>query len=217
MGQPALKIVDNEINLDDILSGAEKEKKTAKSKVPEIELPLEQRLKVDKIRTLKAEIDNNETELELLFNDVLKSAEQERNKMLSNNGYFSSVKVYGTNGESIIISWKDKYNKIPLQNYNELKELLSSNTDNYFEKKMTIKVKEEIAEQDLKELILLIGADKFSKFFEVERWIEPTSKYTFEKHLFDEKIREKLDLIVKQYKPALKTKWGEKNGEVSLF
>lgn len=190
-------------NLESILGSAEKEKKT-KSKVQEVNLSLEHKVKVDKMIELKTNITNNETELDLLFQEILSILEKERNNLIAKNGYFSSIKVSGTNGGNIIVSWKDKYSKIPIQNYDDLKALFDGNLDSYFAKKMTITVKQEISENDLIELISLIGAERFAKYFEVERWIEPTSKFTYEKHLLDENIKNKVELIVKQHKPSLK-------------
>ena len=198
---PALATKKKEVfDLNSILSTASVSKdKKAASKVPVLSVPKETEALVTEIRGLKDEIDSLKSMFEL--------KEAELREKLCMSGYVSSVKIPDSENLSVLLSWKDAYTKIAMDATAMIQDIVGDEKyPQFFQPDMTITVKD-VSEGALTELIKAVGADRFAEYFEVDRSLKPTSRYTTEYFVaFTGEQREKLSQYVRQYKPALKTK-----------
>ncbi|MFH1564056.1 MAG: hypothetical protein ABIF11_11680 [Nitrospirota bacterium] len=194
------------INVMDVLNQATVKPETkGKSKVPILTVNEDTMQLAGEIRDLKAQIDSLKSQFETKEAEILAQVTPERERLCKLD-YQSSIKVPDLNGMTILISWKDQYTKIPIDTEQNIKQIIDGKYQDYFEPEMQITVKKEALTEDaLKELITKIGVSEFSKFFDVERWIKPTSRYTREQFaVFTPEQRQALTMYVKQYKPAIK-------------
>jgi hypothetical protein len=203
----ALKKKKEEFSLDDILSSAQTTKeKSSSTKVPILTVSKETQEKVSRIRELKDQLDSLTSEFEVVSAEVIEEIDSLRMDVLKKQGYSSSVKVPDSKGMSIMLSWSANYSKVPIDNKDALKLIAKDRFEGFFGTEIVIKVKD-VSEESLKELVSTVGPEQFARFFEVERWIKPTKRYTEEfVTAFTDAEREKLSAIVKQYKPSIKVK-----------
>ncbi len=194
-------------DINDVLAGATTEKpKATASKVPVLATPdKELQEKATRIREIKEQLDSLESELDVLASEVTETVEPLRAEIIKAKGYNSSVKIPDTNGMYLTLTWLAKYSKTPLDNKGTLENILGEDYGNYIDQRMVIKVKD-VSENSLKDLIASVGAERFSQFFEVERWLEPTRRYTEEFYTALDRVRQQLAGIIRQYKPSIKTK-----------
>lgn len=205
MAKPKVKEV-GKLDIDAVLGSASKPEKTKKSAIPVLEVSSTVEKDVDKIRELKEQIDSLQTVLDMKFAELLGVVKKDREEICKRE-YVSSVKVPGSVDETITIVWKHAYSKVELERETELKQIVGARYGEYFARKAKIEIKEGISDEALMELIQAIGIDKFREHFDVERWIAPLQRYTTEYYnVFSAEEREKLEEIVRQYKPSLKTK-----------
>lgn len=197
---------EKEMDLEAVLNTATKEKKSTKSTIPVVTVPEAVAKEVDVLRELKEQLESIQTMIDLKSAELVKVVSPQRAKICKQE-YTSSLKIAGTKGETITLTWKDAYSKVDVDHESDIKDIISDRYTEFFSKEMQIKAKDDISEQDLKDLIGAIGATKFTQYFEVERWIAPVKRYTTEFfNAFTTEEREKLSEIVRQYKPSLKTK-----------
>ena len=197
---------EKEMDLEAVLNTATKEKKSTKSTIPVVTVPEAVAKEVDVLRELKEQLESTQTMIDLKSAELVKVVSPQREKICKQE-YTSSLKIAGTKGETITLTWKDAYSKVDVDHESDIKDIISDRYSEFFTKDMQIKAKEDISEQDLKDLIGSIGATKFTQYFEVERWIAPVKRYTTEFfNAFTAEEREKLSEVVHQYKPSIKTK-----------
>lgn len=197
---------EKEMDLEAVLNTATKEKKSTKSTIPVVTISEVVAKEVDVLRELKEQLESIQTMIDLKSAELIKVVSPQREKICKQE-YTSSIKLAGTKGETITLTWKDAYSKVDVDHESDIKDIISDRYVEFFKKEMQIKAKDDISEQDLKDLIGAIGATKFTQYFEVERWIAPVKRYTTEFfNTFTAEEREKLSEIVRQYKPSLKTK-----------
>ncbi len=204
----ALKKKKEEFSLDDILSSAQttKEKSSSSTKVPILTVSKETQAKAARIRELKEQLDSLTSEFEVASSEMIEEIDSLRSDILRKQGYSSSVKVPDSKGMSIMLSWSANYSKVPIDNKDALKLIAKDRFEGFFGTEIVIKVKD-VSEESLKELVSTVGPEQFARFFEVERWIKPTKRYTEEFFTsFNDSERERLSAIVKQYKPSIKVK-----------
>jgi hypothetical protein len=203
----ALKKKKEEFSLDDILSSAQTTKeKSSSTKVPILTVPKETQEKASRIRELKDQLDSLTSEFEVVSAEVVEEINLLRADILRKQGYSSSVKIPDSKGMSIMLSWSANYSKVPIDNKDALKLIAKDRFEGCFGTEIVIKVKD-VSEESLKDLIATVGPEQFARFFEVERWIKPTKRYTEEFFTaFTDAERERLSAIVKQYKPSIKVK-----------
>jgi len=194
-------------NLDDILDSATVSKTTKdKSKVPVITVDDKVKELVTEVRRLKAELDSAESMFKLREKELLDLVIPERERLCLNMGYVSSVKVPSVDNLSVRISWKDQYTKIGLETVPMIEGIIKDRFQQFFTTDMTITVKNN-SQSALNELIQAIGPARFREFFEVQKIIKPSPRYTTEFFTaFNEEERQQLSLVVHQYKPAISTK-----------
>jgi hypothetical protein len=191
------------MNLDNVLDSASKKVgKAKKSNIPEL-LPDEQTQEnLLSYKLIREEIDSATAKMKGLAEEILAVAVEMKEKYCKENGFVKSIKLEDKNGDNATIVWSDWYSKIDLALKGEIENLVG-NYEKYFQTNMNITVKD-VSEADLKELIKRVGEKDFSKFFSVERWISPTSKYTEDFHSLPNK--EELRGLVVQRTPSIKVK-----------
>lgn len=193
-----------QFDINSVLAGAETKKEKSNSKIPVLKAEQDLKELASKYRELQEQITSLKSEQEIVASELIAKAEIERER-LCNGNYYASVKIPDTNGLSLTLSWKHQYSKIALEKQIAIEDILNTNIDGYLELQMEIKVKDN-SENSLRELISLVGVEKFAHFFEVERWLYPTENYTRNFFSFSPEQREKLTEIIKQYKPAIKVR-----------
>ena len=192
-------------DLDSVLGGAAKAPTTkSKSKTPIIEVPPEIQEKAARLRQIVEQMDSLESEQGKLEAEVIPVVDAARLE-LCRKGYVGSVKFAGSDGLYVGFSWKDQYSKIDPAHEGELRQATGDGYDRYFEKGVKITTKQNTPEK-LRELIQLVGPDRFAEFFSVEQWLMPTKAYTEESYRLSDEAQAALALFVRQYKPTLRTK-----------
>lgn len=200
------KKIQKEVDINSILSSAVKGETKTKSTIPVVGTSETVAKNVDKIRELKEQLDSIQTMLDLKTAELVESVKKDR-EILCRQNYTSSIKVAGTKGTTVTLTWKDAYSKIGTENELTLRGIVSEKYDDLFMKKTKIEVKDEISEEKLSDLIKAVGPEKFKEYFSVEQHITPKSRYTTEYFvILSKEQRDKLETVVKQYKPSLKTK-----------
>ena len=193
-------------DVNSIISGAAKPKTNgSKSKVPEISVPPETQELMTEVRKIKEEIESLESIFSMKEAQLIERVSPIREDLCL-QGYISSIKIPDTENRLSTLSWKDAYSKVDIGNAETLSNIIGSKYPEYFATQLNITVRD-TSEGSLSELIQLVGPEQFAKFFEVERHIKPTSRYTTEFFTaFKPEERIALKSIVRQYKPALKVK-----------
>jgi len=201
-----LKKKKEEFSIDDVLSTAAVTKeKSSSSKVPVLTVAKDLQEKAARIREIKDQLDSLSSEYDVLSSEIVEGIEPLRAGLIRKQGYLSSVKIPDSKGMIVGVTWSSSYTKVPLEMKETLQGILGERYDGYFAQKLVIKVKD-VGEDALKELIVTVGPEQFSRFFEVDRWIEPTKRYTEEFYTTLDKDRGKLAPLVKQYKASIKVK-----------
>lgn len=198
------KEVEAEVSLDDILSGATTEKKSGStSKVPVLQIDEDTKKLVKEIREIKEEMDNIEAQFKLKEAELIEKVKPLREKICQ-QAFTSSIKIPSSDNLSILMSWKHAYSKVKMDMKAALDTMTGGRFSEFFAVKMEITTRSN-DENSLKELIGLVGKENFPRFFNVERWIAPTERYTSEFFTaFEPKHRAELSAAVRQYKPAIK-------------
>jgi len=192
------------MTINDVLKTAEIKKTNGngKSKILMLKVSDEVAISASRLRELKTELDSIKAEYGMVEEDFLSEVIKAKEILMKDVGWIPTVKVPDTTGGSVTVIWSHSYSKIPIDNEELLKENVP-NYDNYFEQKTEIKVKD-VTENTLSELINLVGAENFSRFFEVERWISPTEKFTEDSWKIPS--MDNLTGIIKQKKPSVRVK-----------
>lgn len=192
------------MTLNDVLKTAEVKKNgNGKTKIPIIDVPDKVAITASRIKELKAEMDSLKAEYGIVEEEFLAEVGKNKEMFMKDFGWVPSVKIRDYQGGYVTVVWSHAYSKIPTDYEETLKENVP-NYDNYFKEKTTIKVKD-VTENTLTELINLVGAENFARFFEVERWIEPTEKFTEDSWKMKEAMSN-LTGIIMQKKPSVRVR-----------
>lgn len=191
-------------DVNSIIAGAAKPKTNgSKSKVPEVPVPPETQELLTEVRKLQEEIKSLKNICEMKEAQLIERVAPIREDLCL-QGYVSSIKMADTENRFSTLSWKDAYSKVDVGNSESLAQIVGSKYPEFFTTALNITVKD-TSEDALQELISLVGPEQFARFFEVERNIKPTPRYTTEFFTaFKPEERTALRQIVIQYKPALK-------------
>jgi hypothetical protein len=103
-------------------------------------------------------------------------AEEARRKICMDTGnYASSVKIKA-GGETITMSTKNAYSKIPTEQAPQLDEIFGEDKDKFFKEKMTIALTDAAMndEEIVNKLVEAVGAENLAKYFDIKQFIEPT-------------------------------------------
>jgi len=159
-----------------------------------------------RLKEASIQLEQTKTEVAVLQNELLQKVETFYKDALKRS-FHSSIRVKGTGAEdSILITWKSAYSKVPYEYKDKLKELTGKHFDTMFEPKREITVKDTLSKEKLEELVNLIGPEKIKEFFNIELNIAPTDEFSKTRYIrLDDQTNTKLDEIVKQYRPTLKT------------
>ena len=196
-------------SLDDVLASAtvKKEAKSS-SKVPVLDVPESVKATASRLRQLKEIIENATTEFDSLSADMVEAIEPMRAELITRQGFLSSVKVPDAAGMLVGVSWSSNYSKVPLDAAASIIEAIGDErTETFFSNELVITVKKDVSQDGLKDLIASVGPERFAQFFDVERWLKPTKRYTEEWYsAFTEEERAALSPIVRQYEPSIKVR-----------
>jgi hypothetical protein len=196
------------MDLDSVLDSASTKKEgSKKSNIPTVKAGEELREIVTSYKEVQQKIESLTAKLKDMGETIIANALEEKEKYMIETGTFiKSVKIpTSKKDETVTVVWSDWYSKIPLDAKEEIQNNFPDNYDSYFETNRSIKVKD-VTEDDLKELIKRVGKDDFAKFFEVERWISPKTRFTEDQHKLPKDVRYNLNGLVKQKTPSIKTK-----------
>jgi hypothetical protein len=195
-------------DLDSVLSSAAAPADSkSKSKVPVLTVSPDVQAKAKRLRELHAEIESLTSMFETISTEVVEAVSPLREN-LCKSGYVSSVKIPDGAGSSIGMSWTDSYSKIDLANRDAIMAVVGDQFGDFFRLDKEIKVKGEIPDEMLRELVEAVGSARFAEFFEVKRWLKPTTRYTQESLVtFTPEQRQQLGQAgVRQYKASIKCK-----------
>jgi len=193
------------MGVNDILKKAAASKKP-KASTDMIEIPVapglltSHKIKYDAAKAAKADLELSEEEL-------LNAIKPHYVESLKGR-YVNSARLSEDNIEATV-SWKDAYSKIPTENADEIKGLVGDKFNDYFREVNEIVVKEEVAgnEKLLEELITAVGPDTFSKYFDVDQKLVPTTRFTQERYReLAPEVNTQLDVNVRQYKASVRMK-----------
>jgi len=125
---------------------------------------------------------------------------------LCRHAYQSALKIPTVDNLSVTVVWTSQYNKIPGSKAAVIMGTVGDKQyADYFKSCFTLKVKDDLNEDDLNELIQLLGEEKFMKWFESEEVIKPTERFVHDHVTMDKKTKEAVALAgVNQNKPAIK-------------
>jgi hypothetical protein len=193
-------------SLDDILASAQTAKQPkSSSKTSVADVPKEVQAKAARIREISEQLDSLKTEFESLSAELVDDLEPVREAYIRRNGYTSTLKVPDGKGLSVSVGWSSMYSKVTLDKTDQLTLIVGDELADYFTKEMEIKVKD-VSEESLRDLIQSVGQERFAQFFDVDRWLKPTKRYTEDFYRFEPEQREQLRGLVRQYKASIKAK-----------
>lgn len=186
-------------NVMDFLKGAAKKESAPKTKVTTYEVPEEITTKATRMWEIKQSLTELEAEWDMLKADLMDGIEPIRLSHLKSSGYHASARIGTNNGHWVVISYSDRYMKIPADNEDALRALTGSDYDSLFSLRNDIKVRSDLSQDELQIIVERIGYEDFVKYFDVSLSIKPTPKFTQEKHnLFKSDKLLAIGSIVKQ-------------------
>jgi hypothetical protein len=190
------------MTLDDVLKNAEVKKENGKSKSKVIVLNVDDSIQqsVALYRTLDEQAKSLKTQQKVVKDAIIEKILPIREELMNKQGYQSSVRVPSIDGKSVTAVWSHSYSDIPMELKSQLEELVDDYSK-YFATTTEIRVKD-CSNETVGRLIELVGAERFGEFFEVDRNIVPTERYTEEFHKLEN--RELLTTLIKQREPSLK-------------
>jgi len=203
MGEPAVKF-----DVNSVLNGAKKTD-AKKSSVKDMAVDSATQQLAQEVARYDGDKKNAEAGLKTKKAELYNVINPIRLAMIRQFGYGSSFKIGLEDSKSLIMSWKHQYSKIPLEAEDALRrEFAESYDEYYFIERMSIKIKESQYTQEGLTRLMQGGltADNFAEICEVERWIEPTERYTQDYPTFSEERRKVCDQYISQYAPAYKVK-----------
>lgn len=169
-------------NVMDFLKGAAKKEPASKSKVTTYQVSDDLKDKATRMWQIKQAQTELEAEWDALKADMMQGLEPVRFVALKSEGYHASGRIATLNDHWVIVSYSDRYEKIPADNEEILRNLVGKDYDSLFELRNDIKVRSDLSEAELTSIVEAIGYDNFVKYFDVRLSIKPTTKYTQEKH-----------------------------------
>lgn len=169
-------------NVMDFLKGAAKKEPSTKTKITTYEIPEDLKDKATRMWKIKQQMTELDSEWDVLKADLIQKLEPIRFVALKSEGYHASARIPTLNDHWVILSYMDKYEKIPADQEDVLREVIGKDFDSLFQLRNDIKVRSDLSEAELSSIVERIGYDDFIKYFDVKLSIKPTSRYTQEKH-----------------------------------
>ncbi len=194
----------------DINAVLDKSKKTDKkeSSVQAMSVDTDTQATAEELALYIKELKNAEAGKATAIDNLLAVILPVRAGMIRQFGYGSSFKIGLSTGKDLIASWKHQYSKIPTEADELLRKEFDADMEFYFIEKMAISVKQEaMTDQHLENMMTgKLTPEDFPNYFEVQRWLVPTERYTHEYVRFSEERKLVCDRVIKQYAPAFKVK-----------
>jgi len=195
------------IDVNSILKGARKAETASKSKVPVIETTQEVKELAAEVRKLKDEVDSSTTLYEAKSADLV-SAVTPLWEKLCLTGYQSSLKVPTPEGTLVGVTFSSNWIKISPDREETISGIVGEKYERYFNAVNVIKVKGDLSNERLTDLIKRVGPEDFGEFFEVESQIKPTDAFKVERFSLPQDVQDRLrdEAGVRPYKPSIKVR-----------
>ena len=155
--------------------------KKSKSVVQEVELDE----RVDRYCGLAETLKTTKTEMKVLGGEIAGELEGKRMN--------TSIRALH-NGLSLLISWTSRFQEIPLEAEGELRDIMGARYNSLIEPKNSIKVRDNVSNEQLSELLELVGKERFLDLFEVKQVLKPTEE--FDERDFPLEIRDFVKRVV---------------------
>ena len=159
------------------------------------------------IKDLKVDIENQTSILDLKGAELISKVKPLRDKYIKEKEYVSSVKVPTIDETCLTVVFASNYINCGPENEDSIVNLIGKDRyENYFNVTNTIKVKSDLSNEMLEELIKKVGPSKFAEYFDVTTNIKPNERFQKEQLFnFTEDELDELELVgVKAYKPSIK-------------
>ena len=156
--------------------------KTAKRTTVQ-ELELDER--VDQYCQLAETLKTAKTEMKVLGSEITGNLEEKRVN--------TSIRALH-NGLSLLISWTSRFQEIPVEAEGELRDIMGARYNSLIEPKNSIKVKDNVSNEQLSELLELVGKERFLDLFEVKQVLKPTEE--FDERDFPPEIRDFVKRVI---------------------
>ena len=191
--------------LQDLLRKAAKpEEPKTKSKTPVLTVEDTTKELATEVRKAKNALDSAKTMFDEKSMKLLNTISAARAE-LCRREYQSAVRIPTIDNLSVTIVWTSQYNKIPGSAADAIMGAVGDKYAEYFTSKFALKVKDDLNEGDLTDLVQLLGEERFMKWFESEEIIKPTPRFVSDHVLMDPQSQEAVALAgVKQNKPSIK-------------
>jgi hypothetical protein len=197
------------ININDVLKGARKPDGPAKSKVAVIDASKELQTLASEVRTLKDEVDSSTALYEAKSAELIATVTPAWESLCASGGYQSSLKVPTPDGVFVGVTFSSNWLKISPDVEDKIAEIVGDDEyGRYFNTVNVIKVKGDLANDRLADLIERVGAEDFANFFEVESVIKPTENFKTEQFRLAPEVRSRLrdEAGVRPYKPSIRVR-----------
>jgi len=196
------------INVNDILKGARKTETAAKSKVPVIEASQNLKELAAEVRKLKDEVDSSTALFEARSAELIATVTPTWESLCSSSGYQSSLKIPTPDGTLVGVTFSSMWTKISPDREETISEIVGDNYERYFNTVNVIKVKGDLANDRLADLIQRVGPEDFAEFFEVESVIKPTEMFKTERFNLPQDARDRLrdEAGLRPYKPSIRVR-----------
>lgn len=120
------------------------------------------------------------------------------------DGHTKSVECCG-----MLFTWRSTFSRVALKLIKKLKKCFGKNFKRFFRRRVSVRLKQQfMSKARVEQMIEELGGEEiFSKYFEVDAWIEPTERYVEERYrsasLADNR---NVDKFVNQAKPSIRLK-----------
>lgn len=202
------------MNIDALLDDAGSKTKAKKSSVPTFKATAKVAKAITEFKKAKSDSDTATAKMKTCEDDILPEALKVHLEEVRKKGEpFTTIKLTADDGIDITIDVaKKQYSKINTDSEDDLRKRFGAEYENMFEKKRDVKLTDAALEDKeiLSKLIKAVGKENFSKYFKVDNYITPTTKFHTARFIDDDKKMNKVvtevisEGVVVPYKPAFK-------------
>ena len=182
-----------------------KEGKEKKDKIQTLVPTAELQATVDELVDWKRKEKEAKAERESREADVIEYAKGYQDERGFEGDYQKSYRVKGVN-EIVTVVSSDRFSPFNPEDEDSLKEILGKKYEEFVEARIQVTVKEEVFESPelQQELLKLIPADQFPKFFNAETKLVCSKEFDRRIYTLGKKIVERLRPLIKQAKPSVR-------------
>lgn len=151
---------------------------------------------VDKALALYRALKDAESNFDIVKQQVIERGKTEYDQ---NKGLISSFKLQGTK-DTIMVSFKNQFKDIPMENRDALVNKLNGSYDKFFRDVFEIKIKDPSISK-IQEIMNLVGKDKFMEIFELKKKVIKVSNNM---NTMQYNLPEDVRPFVEQYQGSIK-------------